>query len=391
MKPPKLSLITISVFVALLAGFFISTCAFAEPLRKLLVFYSPGCHKCAQVKQEVMPVIESKYKDKVLVEYRNIGNVENYKLLLGLEKKYKVNLENILPVFYCEGSFLNGKGEVAQALEKLITASLFKPPAEEGILPQIDLVSRFKNFKPLVIISAGLIDGINPCAFTVIVFFISFLALQGYKKRELLIVGLLFIFAVLLTYILIGLGLFAFLYRIEGFWLVKKIVNTAIGVFSVILGILALYDAFKYRRTKATDGLILQLPGALKSRIHRVIGERYRKDSRAKGAESSIFRLSLGALATGFLVSLLEAVCTGQAYLPTIGFILKSSPLKLTAFTYLVVYNLVFIAPLLLIFIFALFGATSEHFSKFLKRHLLTVKLLMALLFFILGAFLLWG
>ena len=93
---------------------------------------------------------------------------------------------------------------------------------------------------------------------------------------------------------------------------------------------------------------------------------------------------------TGFLVSLLEAVCTGQAYLPTISFILKTTPLKLQAMGYLLLFNVMFVVPLLIIFIFAVFGVTSERFSKVFKKYLSVIKVLMAVLFFGFGIFLIW-
>jgi threonine/homoserine/homoserine lactone efflux protein len=49
-----------------------------------------------------------------------------------------------------------------------------------------------------------------------------------------------------------------------------------------------------------------------------------------------------------------------------------------------------FITPLLIIFLFALLGVTSEQFARFLKRHLGPIKILMAVLFFGLGIFLIW-
>jgi hypothetical protein len=106
--------------------------------------------------------------------------------------------------------------------------------------------------------------------------------------------------------------------------------------------------------------------------------------------ETTFSKLVLSALVSGFLVSLLEAVCTGQTYLPTIVFVLKTTPYKLPAFLFLVIYNLMFILPLVAIFILALLGTTSGQFSRFLKTHLLKIKLLMAVLFFGLGLFLLW-
>jgi cytochrome c biogenesis protein CcdA len=365
----------------------------SKRLPKLIIFHSPGCHKCVQVKNTVIPVIEKQYKDLISIEYRDIDDMENYKLLLGLRDRYGPKVALTVPVFFFEGKLLNGKGDVAKNLKMLIGSSLMGSRQDTGRFT-VDLIKYFKNFTPLAVIGAGLIDGINPCAFTVIVFFISFLALQGYKKKELIIIGICFISAVFLTYLLLGLGIFNFLYRLKGFWLVTRFVNISIGVFSIVLGIFALYDFLKYKKTKQTDGLLLQLPQSVKNRIHYVIGLHYRKTESTHPEQTiikkHIFKLTAAALVTGFLVSLLEAVCTGQTYLPTISFILKTTSLQLQALSYLLVYNFMFIVPLLIIFVFALLGVTSEQFANFLKKHLLAIKILMAIIFFGFGIFLIW-
>jgi len=392
MNPRKINFILISI----LGIFLIYNFAYGEnesrSLPELVVFHSPTCHRCIEVKKEIMPEIEKEFKGKITIEYYDISNIENYKLLLSLKEKYKSDIAVDLPIFFFEGKFLNGKGEIKNNLKALIAKSLNRTHREER-LPSIDLMSYFKAFKPLAIISAGLIDGINPCAFTVIVFFISFLALQGYRKKDLVVIGLSFILAVFLTYLLIGLGIFNFLYQLKGFWLVTRIFNIAIGIFSVILGIFAIYDFFKFKKTGATEGLFLQLPQGIKNRIHYVIGLHYRKTRQSQPqeiAQQHIARLIITALFTGFLVSILEAICTGQTYLPTITFILKTTHLKLQALGYLLFYNLMFILPLLIVFLFALLGVTSEQFAHFLKKRLLTIKILMAILFFGLGIFLIW-
>jgi len=355
----------------------------ASGVRKLIIFYSPTCHKCAEVKNDLMPKIKKEFKDQITIEYLDINNIENYKFLLSLKEKYMKDLEIVMPVFYLEGNFLNGRDDLRNKLSKFIVNAL-KSSGREGRLPAVDLVMHFKSFTPIIIISVGLVDGINPCAFTVIVFFISFLALQGYKKKELTVICLSFIFAVFLTYLLIGLGIFNFLYQLKGFWILTRIFNISIGIFSIVLGVLAIYDFLKFKKTGDTEGLLLQLPQSIKNRIHYVIGLHYRK------TRKDIFRLVITALFTGFLVSILEAICTGQTYLPTITFILKTTDLKLQALVYLLLYNFMFILPLLIIFFFALLGATSGQFAHFLKRHLLGIKILMAVLFFGLGIFLIW-
>jgi cytochrome c biogenesis protein CcdA len=340
-----------------------------------------------------MPNIEKKFKDLIDIEYLDIFDIENYKLLLSLGEKHRVKLSNEMPIFYCAGRFLNGERAIKSGLDAFIIQSLQGEERGkiEGLL-SIDLISRFKTFEALTIVNLGLIDGINPCAFTVIVFFISFLAVQGYKKKELIAIGLCFISAVFITYLLVGIGAFVFLYRLNKFWLVAKIINFSIGVFSIVLGIFTLYDFFKFKKTGKTEGLTLQLPQAVKNQIHKVIGLHYRVNKSAGGANPKmpLIRLILSALITGFLVSILEAICTGQTYLPTITFVLKTTHLKMQALGYLLLYNFMFITPLLLIFFFALFGTTSEQFSGIFKKHLLTIKIVMAVAFFGLGIFLIW-
>jgi cytochrome c biogenesis protein CcdA len=297
-----------------------------------------------------------------------------------------------LPVFFMNGNLLNGTGDVKSNLERLISASL-AGPKQEGEILGVDLASRFKDIRPLAVVGAGLADGINPCAFTVIVFFMSYLAFQGYRKLELLIIGLSFITAVFLTYFLIGLGIFNFLYRLEGFWVFTRIFNVSVGIFSLVLGVLAVYDLLKFSRTRDIEGQLLQLPQVIKNRIHSVIGRHYRKvkeEGAQKGPALNPARLVLSALITGFLVSILEAVCTGQLYLPTLAFILKSTPLKAKALGYLVIYNVMFVIPLFIIFLLALLGVTSSAFAQFIRKHLVSVKALMAIIFISLGIFLVW-
>lgn len=383
----------ISVLMLLIIPIFAYSQENASGTRKLIVFDSPTCHRCLEVKNELMPRIEKEFKDRIKIEYRDITDVENQTYLLALKEKYHTDIKLVWPVIFFEGGFLNGKNITENNLRQLMLKSL-NVSYREGGLPAIDLVAFFKSFKIFGIIIAGLEDGINPCAFTVIVFFISYLAVQGYRKKELIAIGLSFILAVFITYLFIGLGLFNIIYGLDKFLMVRKIFNISIGIFSIVLGGLSVYDLFKFKKTGQTDGLILQLPKAVKNQIHSVIGLHYRKPKESSGEQIlrvSIFRLVLSAFITGFLVSFLELLCTGQVYLPTIALVLKTTPLKLQALGYLVLYNLMFILPLVGIFLLALWGVTSEQFAGVLKKHLSTIKILMAILFFALGIFLLWG
>ena len=386
---------------SLLAAAVWSLCpAFASEKKEAILFYSPTCHDCTQVKDTCLPPIIERYKASVKLTHRDISEMENYEMLFKMSRKRDPASTTIrVPTLIFGDSMLIGKDDIcAKAGDLFATAPQLppEPPAQEegqgraSAQPSpFDPVSHFRSFTPLAVVGAGLVDGINPCAFTVIIFFISFLALQGYRRRELAVIGLAFSFAVFVTYLLIGLGLFNFFYALAGFTWVRRSFNLAVGAVSLVLFFLTARDAVNYRKTGKADDMVLSLPKRYKDMIHTLIGKQYRS-SRGALVRRTYLTVIATALATGFTVSLIEAVCTGQMYLPTIVFVLKSTPLKIAAFGYLVLYNLMFITPLLIILFFAVMGASSEQFGNLFKKHLFGIKLAMAAMFLFLALFLLW-
>ncbi|MDP2044469.1 MAG: hypothetical protein Q8K15_04800, partial [Candidatus Omnitrophota bacterium] len=239
----------------------------ARDLPKLLIFFSPGCHRCQVVKAQIMPGIENEFRSRVSFEYLNLDNLDNYRLMLSLKDKTQPGIEFKTPFFYLNGSFINSEGNIHNKLRIFILEGL-KKQNEKRAQAHLSLVEYFKHLAPLAVIIAGLQVGFNPCAFTVIVFFISFLAVQGYRRRDLILIGSSFILAVFLTYLGIGLGIFNFFYRFKDFWILTRLLNLTIGSLSILFGILAIWDFIKFKKTGSSDGLILQLPKPIKERIH---------------------------------------------------------------------------------------------------------------------------
>lgn len=374
----------LALILSLFAGPAFSA-ATESPRAAIVFFFSPTCHECQQIKQEFLPKLLAG-RSGVTVEFRDISEMDNYKRLFGLSGQNGSAIVKV-PAIYAGGELLTGSAQIRQKLGELIEGL---SPAKEDVapLPSYDPVAQFRRFTPAAVIAAGLIDGVNPCAFTVIVFFVSFLALQGFRRARLFAVGAFFIAGVFFTYLAIGFGLFGFFYKLGAFWQLRVAFNWAIGGLSIVFGAAAVADAVKFLRTGTTDGMILSLPQAVKDKIHSVIGMRYRGAGREQPA--TMARLAVTAFVTGFLVSLLEAVCTGQMYLPTIVFVMKSAPEKLAAFGYLALYNLMFIVPLGAILVLAVTGMSSGQFTRFLTKHFIAVKLSMAALFFFLGLYLVW-
>ena len=271
-----------------------------------------------------------------------------------------------------------------KAAETPDEAALDKPVAEQPVLSSIaaeaEGISAHKSvFKRLtfwMIAGAGLIDGINPCAFAVIVFFISFLSVYKYTRREMIVVGISYCAAVFLAYVLLGLGAFKFLYALQGFYYVMWAVKAGTVLLCVVFLALSVYDFVHYARTKDASGLVLQLPANYKTFIHKVM------HAFLKDRQKSVWRLGASAAAVGFIVSLVEAVCTGQVYLPTIVVVLKEAGEHFwRAAGYLLFYNLMFIVPLAAVFLLALAGCESKTFGGWLKKHLGLTKILMCLVF----------
>ena len=255
-----------------------------------------------------------------------------------------------------------------------------EPQPPQANSAQQMVIQQFEKFNLGAIAIAGLLDGINPCAFTTIVFFISMLAYLGKSKRQIIVVGAGFTFAVFVTYLLLGLGLLG---AVKSFFVtqgITKFVTRLVAVFTFVLAAWSMLDLFKYLKTKDTQSMTLGLPKNIKARIHKAI----RVGMGTRG-------LLAGALSVGAVVALLESVCTGQIYLPVIIFVAKSSTLRLDAIGYLLVYNLMFILPLVIIFIITYYGVSSQTLGSFLGKHIVLAKLTMALLFVGLGLLLLFA
>jgi hypothetical protein len=90
----------------------------------------------------------------------------------------------------------------------------------------------------------------------------------------------------------------------------------------------------------------------------------------------------------GVVISFLELACTAQVYLPTIIFVISVPELKARATLFLLLYNMLFVLPLVVVFVLAYYGTGAKQFSNFLQQRASTVKLGMSFLFLVLGGWL---
>jgi len=368
-------LIILSLF--LLATTFFVKPGYSASDKKLEVFlfFSPHCGACIKLKKEFLPHIIDKYKDTVEIVYLDTTDENNLAAFMSIFEKYEQK-KAMTPAVAIGNDLIAGRQEIEEKLEILIDKYLKHQTLFSIPLATKDIRKFFEGITIPTLIWAGLLDGINPCAFAVIVFLISFLGVYGYNKKEMLIIGIFYTLSVFITYVLIGIGIFKFLYSLERFYVAMKVFYYSVSGFCFILFCFALFDYLKFKKTKETSGLLLQLPNFLKKKINLVIGAQLRGKKNVRYLE-----LCCIAMLVGMVVSLLEAACTGQVYLPTIALVLKSQQLQVRAFSYLLLYNLMFIMPLIVVFAVVLCGVTSKQLNNLLKNNLGLVKILMALLF----------
>jgi cytochrome c biogenesis protein CcdA len=191
----------------------------------------------------------------------------------------------------------------------------------EHLLPA-EPVEEERALLPLVL-TTGFLDGLNPCAFAVLLFFIAFLFTIRRTASSVWVMGLVYIAAIYLAYFLIGLGLMQAVLFANDHHLMAKI-----GAWLVIgLGLINLKDYFFPRLP-----VHLRVPTI----AHGTIQDWLRRATFPAAAVG------------GFLVGLCTFPCSGGIYIAIVG-LLAAKTTYLHGVGYLGLYNLAFVLPLFII------------------------------------------
>jgi len=220
--------------------------------------------------------------------------------------------------------------------------------AMQMYLPKITL--------PTVIVAAA-VDGINPCAFTVLLLFITAMlatmqsggqSIHAIRAR-LLGQGGIYIAAVFLTYLALGVGL---LKTLDFF--TRQHLPARIGALAAILfGLWMLKDFFL-----PDVGWRLQAPSQIGA------------TAQAMAKKATVPALIVG----GFLIGLCTVPCSGAVYLGVLS-LLALQPSAFVGYGYLVLYNLIFILPLAVILVAASARPTLNRLAHWNLHHKEWVRL----------------
>ena len=151
--------------------------------------------------EQALKASAKRWGRRIRIERRKLQTAEVFRELFRYEKHYGSKGDESIKLFV-GGRCLAGSKAVAARLNDAVAAELAAgsatfvppPPGQDGGAGGegqlfAEILSRFQGFSAGAVAVAGLLDGVNPCAFTTIIFLLSMLAYLGRSRRQLAAVG----------------------------------------------------------------------------------------------------------------------------------------------------------------------------------------------------------
>lgn len=194
------------------------------------------------------------------------------------------------------------------------------------------------NWSLPVIMVAAVIDSVNPCAFAMLFLTLTFLFSLGKDRKFIVQAGSVYILGIALVYTLIGVGILQ----------VLSIFNISNGLAKIGASILVLYCVIGIiNEFFPSFPIKLKIPSSSHNVLAKIIH---------KGSIPASFIL-------GILVGLFEFPCTGGPYLFVLG-LLHDQHNFWKGFMYLIIYNIVFVLPLIVMLVMAANRTVLEKLDK---------------------------
>jgi len=379
-KPKKESfLVIVMVITALFFGLLSRNTNAQVPVSggnevKLHFFYGHGCPHCSSLKL-FLDSIKNDYPTLRVYEYEVYQNDKNRELFEELAEKFDSKIEGVPTVFVDDKVIVGFSDKISSSLKKEISRCLNeecgdpveknpKPKTIETIIGESSPAQEEENeankLTFLLVVGAAAVDAINPCAFAVLIILMT-VALSIADKKRALKFGLAFTLSIYISYFLMGLGLFSV---IQTAGLSYKFYVLVI-ILAVVVGLLNIKDYFWYGK-----GFLMEIPLSWRPAMKKIIN---RTTS------------PLGAFLVGFAVSCFELPCTGGPYIVILG-LLAGEVTRATGVAYLLLYNLVFVIPLVILSLIIYKGlSTTEKLESIRKDKIRTLHLITGVLMLIIA------
>ncbi len=302
-------------------------------------FYDPACQKCAKASPVVDSVVSS-YGTRVNFSKHDVITDEG----LFLAKKYQlpgvpavvINKEKLISYADYEGNTTRLEELLRGSIENASPASA---PAQQKIILSVPSV-----------LAVGFLAGFNPCLLAILAFIASVTLAATGRRRNVLLIVLMFSLGIFVTYLIVGIGLLRIFEQSAG--LQTTIRNFLVGLIG-ILGLWHVYDAWHLR--KSTESSF------------------YTPRAFIRLTESVTKKVSLPAsFFIGALFSLIKAPCVGAVYFVILDMVRSGEG---AGILYLAAYNLGVVLPVLILGGAIAFGLNPEKVEKFRKERRSAMRL----------------
>lgn len=354
------------LIIPLLIILLFSPIAFAQE-NCVYFFYGNGCPHCANVEPLILE-LQQKYPEANIQSIEVYTNRDNLLLMNYLFDKYNISQQyRGVPAAFIANEVIIGDTPIIQNLEnKILENPNAKCPTEDE-QSQTQQTQKINTISTMTVIGAALVDSINPCAIAVLLILLGALLATGDKKKTLK-AGLAFTASIYIAYFLFGLGLLSAL-QITGlaYWFAK-----IVGILAIIIGLLNIKDFFWY----GGGGFVIEIPRRWRPTL--------------KGMLSKVTS-PIGAFLIGFVVTLFELPCTGGPYLFILG-LLADKTTTTGAIPILLLYNLFFVLPLLIITTLIFLGYSNvDSANKWKEKNIRILHLIAGIIMVALGLVVLLG
>ena len=324
-------------------------------------FYGDGCVHCDNVKP-VLASLGTKYPDLDIQSLEIYHNATNQALYSAMLTQHGIANPGV-PVLFIGKQVLIGDVNIKNNLEEAFLAERQSAVSCGNATPVTITTPGVPcpptpALTPALVIGSALVDSVNPCAFSVLIFLlVSVVSLRD--RRRVLAVGGCYIAAVFCFYLLSGLGLFS-LVRFSG---VSTLLSYLGAGVAIVLGLVSVIDVWRNK-----DAFLLAIPASRKEQIDRYI-----------------LRSTLpAAFVLGILVGIFELPCTGGIYLAILGLVSTNYTLA-EGLPYLILYNLIFVLPLIVILLLVAFGLDPARADAWRIRHRRVLRLIVGVAMIVLG------
>ena len=312
---------------------------------KIYFFYGEGCPHCESEKV-FFSEIKNKYPDLQILPFEVWHNKDNFIFFERMAAGFGIEVSGVPTTFIGDRVFVGYSKQIAlemgEKIKECVNVGCVDPLTviDKGIrdkelftikIPYLGEINPKELSLPALAIILGGLDSFNPCAFFVLLFLLSLLIHAKSRKTMFIIGGVFVFFSGLLYFVFMAAWLNLFLLVGQ-----LPIITLIAAIIAITIAAINIKDFFFFKK-----GVSLVIPEKAKPKIY----ERMRNLLRSTSITSMFF--GTGVLA--IVVNTYELICTAGFPMVFTRALTLHNLTTLQYYSYLLLYNVVFVIPLLII------------------------------------------